>query len=374
MSPLDPQHLTPSNSLNRVQVIDLPGIFVDSEVKGKNGYELVSAESLSRLIRQYIDSLNLDPALSDHELRLALDACLRGKGARFRTGVLPTAEIVARRFGRNLGYLLLTLKRGDAVNRAARAEWDDSYWEHWGQINRVWLGGGLVSGRLGERMKQHALSIFTPTRITDFSLEVSPYDSALPLVGAARFAPLGVNTALIFDFGSTMIKRACAIYEEGELAELHCLPSFSTGWEKIERAFFDPMDAAAALLNRIVTVIVDTRRDVRSLGLMPPGTIRASFAAYIRDGHPMKAQGGAYIQLRRLTDNLQSELARQVGARSNQEVDLRFFHDGTSAATTYAGAENTAVITIGTALGVGFPPPAEGLRPMSKGFVVADAK
>ncbi len=48
MSPLDPQNLTPANSLNRVQVIDLPGVTIDSEVKGKTGYELVSVELMIR--------------------------------------------------------------------------------------------------------------------------------------------------------------------------------------------------------------------------------------------------------------------------------------------------------------------------------------
>jgi hypothetical protein len=36
-------------------------------------------------------------------------------------------------------------------------------------------------------------------------------------------------------------------------------------------------------------------------------------------------------------------------------------HDGTAAAHIYAGSTNAAVIVMGTAMGLGFPPPADGL-------------
>ena len=137
MSPFDPAHLTPPISLNRVIVADLPGIDVDAGVTGKNGYELVSSYALAGLIRRHAEALNLDPAQPDHVLNRALDDCLVRESP-----AAEVAETIARRIGRNLGYLLLALRRGDAVNRAARDEWDDSYWAHWATIRQVWLGGG----------------------------------------------------------------------------------------------------------------------------------------------------------------------------------------------------------------------------------------
>jgi hypothetical protein len=46
----------------------------------------------------------------------------------------------------------------------------------------------------------------------------------------------------------------------------------------------------------------------------------------------------------------------------NRSTAVDLLRDGTAASHAYAGTANTAVITIGTALGVGFAPPAQGLR------------
>jgi len=293
--------------------------------------------------------LRLDPSLPDGELRLAFEGCLASEQRAVRT----TAERIARRIGRNLGYVLLTLKRGDAVNRAARPEWDNSYWRHWGGINRVWLGGGLVSGRLGPAVRGYALAVVHGAGVGDYNLQISPYAALLPLVGAARHAPPACGAALAFDFGSTMVKRARALYRGDELVELHRLPSWPTRWEQIAGASDDPAERAARLLKRLVSVVTSTWHAV---GPLPSSPVLASVAAYVQDGHPMPGQGGGYYYLRHITDNAQGELARRVSAELGEAVDVRLLHDGTAAAATYAGAENTAVITVGTALGIGFPP------------------
>jgi len=144
MAPLDPQHLMPPISLNRVRVIDLPGLDVDDGVRGKNGYELVSTAALAGLIRADAAALALDPDVPDPALCQALETCLEHASPEIRAA----ADAVARQIGRHLGYLLLTLRRGDPVNRAARAEWDASYWSFWSTIRRVWLCGGSSAGGL----------------------------------------------------------------------------------------------------------------------------------------------------------------------------------------------------------------------------------
>jgi hypothetical protein len=40
------------------------------------------------------------------------------------------------------------------------------------------------------------------------------------------------------------------------------------------------------------------------------------------------------------------------------------FHDGLAAASVHAGQSRTVVLTLGTAIGAGYPPPDQGLRPM----------
>jgi hypothetical protein len=361
---LNPQRLTPTASLNRVKIVDLPGIAVDPEVRGQTGYQLVSTVALAELIRQRAENLELDPGLDDHELCLALDRRLVSENRAVR----DAAEGLGWRIGRNMGYILLTLKRGDPVNRAARAEWDGSYWEHWSRIKRVWLGGGMVSGRLGAAIQDHASAVIREAGICDYTLRISPYGSLLPLVGVARCAPSQCQTALVFDFGSTLIKCGKASYSNGTLVKLHCLPSRPTGLARIEQASDDPADQAAQLLDHIVSVIVDTWQ---LAGRAASGPILASVATYMQDGHPLSAPGGAYVQLRCVTDHVQTALARQLSARLGEAMDVLLFHDGTAAAATYAGTRDAATIMVGTALGIGFPPHEEGdLRPISADLVI----
>ena len=357
MASFDPQRITPAVSLNRVQIVDLPGLAVDPEVRGQQSSQLVSLAVLARLVRQHADRLRLNPDVPDGELRLALESCLVDERATVRTA----AERVGRRIGRNLGYILLALKRGDAVNRAARSEWDDSYWQHWSKIKRVWLGGGLVSGRLGAVIPKHASVVIAEAGVSDYLVRVSPYASVLPLVGAARYAPPGCKTALVLDFGSTMVKRARAAYSENELIELRCLPSRPTAWVEIEGPSDDPVQQATELLHRMIFIIAEA---CQTIGLPAYGPVLACAAAYMRDGHPLPTQSGTYLtylKLRRITDNAQRELAWRVGARLGRAIDLRLIHDGTAAATAYAGMRDTAVIMVGTALGVGFPPRSDRL-------------
>jgi len=112
--------VTPTMSLNRVCIVDLPGIDVPDNVKGKTAFQLVSATALTRLVRQHIRALHLDANLSDHALRLAYDATL----ASDTPSVRSAAHEIAQTMGRSLGYVLLALRRGDDVNRRARSEWE----------------------------------------------------------------------------------------------------------------------------------------------------------------------------------------------------------------------------------------------------------
>ena len=145
--PLDPRHLTPAASLNRLRIVGLPGITLDGEVRGKTGFDLLSTPALAQMIREQAGALRLSPADTarpDRDLPLLLDACLEADDETIRAA----AAHVGQRFGRNLGWLLLALKRGDAINREARPDWDDSYWQYWAKATAVQLGGGLLKGRL----------------------------------------------------------------------------------------------------------------------------------------------------------------------------------------------------------------------------------
>ncbi len=362
---LNPDRLTPSASLNRVRIVDLPGVALESSVKGKTAYELLSAQALADYLRDHTDALGLDAGLSDKvRMPVAFDRCFEADDERIRAA----AEEAAGHFGRGLGYLILTLNRGDAANRRAREEWDDSYWAYWAGIREIWLGGGLVSGHLGRRLRQHAQAVLAEAGVLDCTLHLSAYPAALPLVGAARCFSPESQAGLVFDFGHSYIKRACALYESGTLAALRLLSPLATGWAGFAE---DSAGQGRRWAERIIDAMADTWQATHITGRAP--VMVASIASYVVDGQPAAYDRGIYAQLRTLSDNLARWLAQQIGERVGCPVEISLLHDGTAAARTYAGTAHAAVIMMGTALGVGFPPRTDELRSLSPAFQVLEA-
>src|SRR5215210_6263355 len=108
--PLDPYQLTPSASLNRLRIVDLPGVAVDPDVRGKTGYDLLSASALADCVCRYAVALGLGSGGEDVAAVLqGFDRCLASDDPAIRS----TAEGIAARFGRRLSYLIQTLQRGD---------------------------------------------------------------------------------------------------------------------------------------------------------------------------------------------------------------------------------------------------------------------
>ncbi|MEZ4767439.1 MAG: hypothetical protein R2844_03330 [Caldilineales bacterium] len=52
----------PSASINRVQIIELPGLPLDEEARGLRGNELISSRALMSLAAPHADALGLDAA------------------------------------------------------------------------------------------------------------------------------------------------------------------------------------------------------------------------------------------------------------------------------------------------------------------------
>ena len=177
--------------MNRVVVADLPGM--PEKLRGKTGYQLLSAEALAALIKPHRESLGIPTDVPDSDLPRQLDqVLLRGWGDQ-----VLTVTSIASAFASRLAYLLATLKRGDAVNRAARPEWDESYWAHWANIKTVILGGGLASGILGGVAAQLTEETILPSLdVHDLRIQPSTFGARLPLYGVARHAPkfLGCRT------------------------------------------------------------------------------------------------------------------------------------------------------------------------------------
>ena len=366
--PFDPQNITPNVSLNRVRIVDLPGIAVDDpHVRGSVAFRLLSSETLAANVRQQADALGLNALKPTDRSGLlgAFDKCFSSANPAIR----HAAEEIARWYGRRLGYLLLTLKRGDPINREARPEWDESYWAYWAKVRNVWLGGGLVSGNLGPPAASSAQETLALGGVSDCTLRLAEHPSALPLIGAARTTPQTSRAALVFDFGGSSAKRAWAEYREGELAALHLMPPVPMPdmtippveeWESKARELAYYM---VSVIANTWSAWVEWEAAAKKVKLGP--FIPVSLANYLVDGQPTGEQGGLYGILPVLSSDVAQLLSDGVRERIGRRVKIRFLHDGTVAATTYASEPDAAVIMLGTALGVGFPPAPDGLWPIT---------
>ncbi len=202
------------------------------------------------------------------------------------------------------------------------------------------------------------------------SLTVAEYLSLLPLIGAARSVPAGQTTVLVCDFGGTATKRTLATYTNDQLRALQVLPPVAApaaahavvnGGSHIE---------VLRLATQVAALLADTWQAHASSRPDLAPMLVCSVASYVVDNHPLPRQGGAYAALHAVTDNLGQWLSAAVSARLNRSIQVILLHDGTAAAQTYAGTQHAAVITMGTALGVGFPASRGKVRPVDPQFVV----
>ena len=124
------------------------------------------------------------------------------------------AQDIAARLGRNLGWLLITLRRGDEVNRLVRPDWQAADWEKWAAIRTDLAGRRAVQRRAGSRPLRPARAACCATWDTTTSTCACRPTAALSrwLAQPARCPLLpdepAQRTVLGFDFGHTLVKRA----------------------------------------------------------------------------------------------------------------------------------------------------------------------
>ena len=334
-------------SMNQVRLVDLPGIKIPLAWQNKTGYQLLGSSALEEQIRRKTAVLHLNP--QSPNLIRELDACFESDDEMVR----ETAVTIAKEYGRKLAYHQLVLKRGDAVNRVVRPEWQDVHWAYWAQIEQVWLGGGLMAGNLGEFAAAEAQAFIWQHGFPDYSVTVSPFAANLPLIGAARTASADAQSMLLFDFGQTSIKRGIAHYKAGALVKLEALPSLPSEcpylWFSRDESF------AAQTRDRILRVVKETWQEATISGHILSNRVAVILACYLLHGQPRHEDWGCYGRLQQFSPHLQTYLAEQVSEQLGQPIQIELLHDGQAASLPYAGIPYQAVMTFGTALGIGFP-------------------
>jgi hypothetical protein len=327
-----------------------PASGIPQRLHGKTAFELLSAAALEALVHEHAGSL----LLSDSELHSGRPTyALRERLDSPDAAIARTANDIVHEYGTRLGYLLCILKRGDAESRAARQEWDESYWAHWTGIERVYLGGGLA-------WPETASAAAAAVQQTGLDLGVvrAPFAAERALIGAARSLRIEDGTALVLDFGQTATKRAQATYRQGTLRRLEMLPSLP----------------ASRLQGLSYT---DWMAEVIATS-MPPGASVAGVcvSSYLDERqHPaVYPSGGRFAGIQGKIENLREWLAVELSRRPGGDCDVSLFHDTTAAGVGLSPAARTAIVMLGTALGSGFSLEDDaGLASAAGDFVVEAA-
>ncbi|MCA9948093.1 MAG: hypothetical protein KDE48_00470 [Anaerolineales bacterium] len=335
-----------SPSLNRLYIVDLPGFALVEPYRNQTGYDLLSKRALRQLIFTNRVDLNIKP---NGSLNI-IDACFESDDLIVR----DTAVAVAEEYGRRLGIMLVTLKRGDDINRMARSGWDERHWALWASVNTVWLGGGLVAGHLGQIAAQTAQKLLRAAGYPAYRVQRAENAAHLPLYGLACMASAQTQAMLVADFGHTAVKRGLAVYENGKLAALDLLPPAAVDYQ-ISKEIALSQSAVVTFAEWIVDVLTGTWREF-GFGKRPlTSTIGVSMACYLFRGQPPTSEMGLYGRLQLLSDNVQTFLSDRLRTRLAQPVQLRLMHDGSAAALTLPNTEGTVVLMLGTAIGNAFP-------------------
>ncbi len=222
-----------------------------------------------------------------------------------------------------------------------------------------------MSGELGERIVRHARSFLHETGYSAaLDLAISPHHRGMTMLGAARYLPSETGDALVFDFGHTRAKRGCVRIENGVIVGLLELSPLPVDLPWLDTFPPHNPESGHEVLDFISTVVADTRTESFALGFDPGPDLMLVVAAYVEGGQLLG--NGLYANLNQLDADARPLLERAIRSRTRQNVQVQLIHDGTAAAATHAGEPNTAVILVGTALGVGFAPANYSLSIMNR--------
>jgi hypothetical protein len=349
----DPLQLCPAASLNQARILRIPGAAIREDVIGKTGYELISASAVSQMIRraEELELTTAEAALIDRDLPPCLDRRLKSSNVR----VSSVVNAVVQQFAHNAAYVVLSMTHGRSAGHPPQDEWESQYCEHWSRIKTVIFGGGLTSGYLGERFSDALQTFWMANEFPAMSFRIAPHGVNLALSGAAHSVGTDGAAVLAFDFGGSFVKRGIYRTSAGRTSQVKQLEPLAAPVLDPELSFRDFHGTAKILFEFIVETIGTTLLEIRTkekvISLIP-----VSLASYVRDGQPIARQGGPYSTLCTISQCASDSISAAVSSRVGTAVKIKLLHDGTAAAQCYAGLANAAVITLGTAIGVGFPP------------------
>lgn len=341
--------ITKRSSINRLVLHKLPLDGIEDSIKGKTGFEVFSTDLIIEEIKSHAKELSLQlDKIEAKELPIYLSQALESKDSSIRA----RAEKIAELFGKRLGLIFLTLKKGEKENRDYRQDWEDKHWDYWSKVQKVILAGGLASGILGKRIKDWVEHIFMLANEKPYEIILPKTTSNAALVGCSSYIKESNSVNLVFDLGQSYIKRGIAFIKDGSLQDLENLskvPSKHVDWEEQDEAI--ERSEGYKLHEYLVNTIYHTylEADKGPIG----SEIVISIANYVNNGVLLDNRGG-YAKLTYLADNYEKYLAEAISKKLNRDMQVKLVHDGTAVAAAFREYGDAVCISLGTAFGVGF--------------------
>ena len=156
---------------------------------------------------------------------------------------------------------------------------------------------------------------------------------------------------MLFDFGQTNIKRRHLVKEMDDIAIDSVLPSIKSEFLFYKHKNEEELKYIARELDGfIINTIIDTANNVNYKG----STILIGIANYVIDGFIYSGRGG-YGKLAFIEGNYEEHLSNIISVLMKREITIRLYHDTSAMALNFNSTNRSAVISLGTAFGVGFP-------------------
>lgn len=347
----DYYYLDENCSINKVVLAKLPVEGIEDELKGEKAGYILNTKTILNEIKDRSKELNINlDRVSDFDLTKEV-------ADRFMDadeGVRECAFSIARKYGHRLGLILLTLKTGLKENREARPEWTDECWEYWAQLDRVILAGGLTNAIFGEKLKTFAIEVFRMADVEPYDILLFNNSSHLGVMGCATLIKESYKSNLIFDFGQTRIKRSLITVKNKKIVDEVFLQSCDSMHMKYGIKDEEECRQEGMRLHEYVkTVIIDTYNEIKDYSNVG-NEIIISIASYIIDGKLNDHRGG-YAKLSLVSDDYEKFLSQELKKELKKPIKVKFVHDGTAIALHFKEYRNTVCLSLGTAIGVGFP-------------------
>lgn len=252
-----------------------------------------------------------------------------------------------------LAALFRALRTGGTSCRRKNHEVSDADWDFWRGCNVAYLIGFHADGAQDFVVMENVNSILQKEGEKSFAVRIESYRVTPSLLGCSMLASPEARSSLVFDFGHSRIKRGLALYEGNKKCEFKELMPLDVS--SLLTLDMDMLlsEKAQELHKQIVSVILSTCKQVSEMGLSVPDEICICIANNVLDGKLM--QRGFYGPLSLLCDNYAACLGCSIGQHMGRSPHVSVINDAEAVALLYAG-QNAAVITLGTNLGIAYPP------------------